>query len=194
MRDLLRVSLFVVLIPLIGACASASAGSKAAARPDLVIPPPPPHVVPITPEPVVEPVAEIPGPPTAAPAPRPGRTRETPSRPAEAKPEAKPGESKPDQPAAETPVSPATPPAPAPQLRPADSSAAEGIVRASLERTKAMLETIDYRRLTNVRKKAYNDAKRFMQQAEDALKAGNAVFAQGVATKAETLVRELAGK
>ena len=48
--------------------------------------------------------------------------------------------------------------------------------------------------MNNERKKAYNDAKLFIQQAEDAIKQGNFVFAQGMANKAETLARELAGK
>jgi hypothetical protein len=48
--------------------------------------------------------------------------------------------------------------------------------------------------LSDVRKKAYNDAKLLLQQAEDALKEGNLAFAQGVASKAETLAKELAGR
>ena len=52
---------------------------------------------------------------------------------------------------------------------------------------------MDYRQLTNVRKRYYDDAKRYLQQAEDALKGGNEVFAKGVADKAETLAKELAG-
>ena len=52
---------------------------------------------------------------------------------------------------------------------------------------------MDYAPLTNLRKKAYNDAKRFMDQAEEALKEGNLAFAQGVANKADTLAKELAG-
>src|SRR5262249_13243325 len=57
----LRVAPLIVLAPLIGvgACVSASARSKPA-EPALIIPPPPPHVVPITPEPVLEPVADVP--------------------------------------------------------------------------------------------------------------------------------------
>jgi hypothetical protein len=57
-----------------------------------------------------------------------------------------------------------------------------------------MLGGVDYGPLSNNRKKAYNDAKRFIRQAEDAIKRGNFAFAQGVATKAETLARELSGK
>jgi phage shock protein A len=78
-------------------------------------------------------------------------------------------------------------------LRTAESTGAEGTVRATIDHTRQMLEKVDYRRLSTVRKKAYDDAKRFAQQAEDALKAGNTTFAQGVAAKGETLARELAG-
>lgn len=194
MRRLLLVTPLVVLA---AGCASASGGNPAD-RPDLVVPPPPAHVVPITPEPVIEPVADVPAPPSAsAPAGRgAGRaSRETPPKPAasEAKPEAKPGETKPDTAAEAAP--PATPPpAPAPQLRTAESSGAEAAVRGAIERTRNLLNSIDYRLLTPARRKAYDDAKGFAQQAEDALKAGNMVFAQSVATKAEALAKELAGK
>jgi hypothetical protein len=67
-------------------------------------------------------------------------------------------------------------------------------VHATVERATTMLGGVDYGPLSNDRKKAYNDAKRFIRQAEDALKRGNFAFAQGVATKAETLARELSGK
>jgi outer membrane biosynthesis protein TonB len=176
-----------------GACATASAKSKEADRPDLAVPPPPPHVVPITPEPVLEPVADMPATPSAAPAAKPPRNpREAAPRPAatEAKADPKPEPAPPPDPA---PV-PVVPPAPAPQLRTTDSNAAEGGIRASIDRTRGLLSNIDYRRLTSARKRAYDDAKRFVQQAEDALKDGNAVFAQGVAGKAEILAKELAGK
>jgi phage shock protein A len=53
---------------------------------------------------------------------------------------------------------------------------------------------VNFNRLSNERKKAYNDAKMYLQQAEDALKQGNFVFAQNIANKAESLARELAGK
>ena len=48
--------------------------------------------------------------------------------------------------------------------------------------------------LSDERKKAYNDAKMFLDQAESALKQGNYVFAQGVAAKGETLAHDLAGR
>jgi hypothetical protein len=187
----------IVLAPLAGACASASAKTPGGDRPDLMIPPPPPHVIPINAEPIVEPVSELPAGTgsTGAPAGRgSGRgNRESSPRPAgDTKPEAKPEAKPPETPPPPEPV-PVAPPTPAPQLRTTESSAAEAAVRASIDRTKSLLANVDYRRLTTARRRAYDDAKRFSQQAEDALKAGNAIFAQGMATKAETLAKELAG-
>jgi hypothetical protein len=197
MRTLLRIAPLVVLAPLLGvgvsACASASA--KTQDRPDLVMPPPPPHVVPITPEPVVDPVADIPFANTNTPANRQARgARDTsPKAPPVDKPETKPSaELKPEAPIAEAPLPP-MPAGPTPQLR-AEGAATETTVRASVDRARNLLNTVDYRHLTAARRKAYDDAKAFAAQAEDALKAGNVVFAQGVATKAETLAKELAGR
>jgi hypothetical protein len=184
---------FAALIPLLGACASASATGKAADRPDLVIPPPPSHVVPITPEPIVEPVGEVPSlPSTGAPKPpaRPAAPRPAP----DSRTEAKPGEVKPETPPETTPQPvPQPPAAPAPQLRTAESTTTQVAVRATIDRTKSILSTVDYRQLTNVRKRAYDDAKRFLQQAEDALKGGNEVFAKGVADKADPQAKQPAG-
>ena len=45
-----------------------------------------------------------------------------------------------------------------------------------------------------MRKTAYNDAKLLLEQADDALKEGNMAYAQGLANKAETLAKELAGR
>jgi hypothetical protein len=183
----------------LGACASAPTAGD---QPGLTVPPPPAHVVPITPEPVVEPVGEIPAPPsTTAPAGRGSArgTRESPPKPGagDARTDTKPGETKPDQPAQpDTPpvAAPVAPPPPAPQLRTAESSGAESNVRGTIERARNLLNGVDYRRLTRARQKAYDDAKAFAQQADDALKVGNVAFAQGVATKAETLAKDLAGR
>ena len=179
----------------VSACASASASPKGS-EPGLVIPAPPPHVVPITPEPIVEPVGEIPGGTSSAPAgvsaPRTGRgTREAAPRPAatESRPEAKPGETAAPPEPLPTPVAP--PSGPPPQLRTADSAGTEGTVRTTIERARQILATVDYRHLTIERRKAYDDAKKFADQADEALKQGNVVFAQGVAAKAETLAKEL---
>jgi hypothetical protein len=192
MSKLLKAAPLIVVVPLLAACASASA--KSAGGPDLVVPPPPPHVIPINAEPVIEPVADVPAPPSPGARP-PARPPAPKPAAGDSKPAPKAGEAKPETPPVEPPpAAPAPPPAPAPQLRTTESSGAEAAVRVSLERTKQLLSGVDYRKLNAVRRKAYDDANRFSQQAEDALKTGNVVFAQGVATKAETLARELANK
>ncbi|HEY2431205.1 MAG TPA: hypothetical protein VGI12_00930 [Vicinamibacterales bacterium] len=199
MKSLLPAAAAILIAAMAAACASANAKGKDDA-PALDVPPPPAHVVPIPPEPIVEPVGELPA-PAVPPATR-GTTRgarETTARPpiAAEKPEAKPGDAaKPaDQGAApETPLPAPAPVAPAPQLRTPESNGAEATVRATIDRTRGVLSNVDYGRLNKARQKAYEDARTFAQQAEDALKAGNVVFAQSVAEKAEALARELAGK
>jgi outer membrane biosynthesis protein TonB len=177
-------------VPLLTACASAQA--RAPDKPALNVPPPPPHVIELPAEPV-EPVGEIPATPAAAPR----STRSTSPKPEPTRPPEKP-ETKPDQPV-ETPPVPVAPPPPASnaQLRTpqtADAEAAAKAVRTTIDKAKNALATVNFGPLSNERKKAYNDAKLFMQQAEDALKEGNIVYAQAVAAKAETLARELAGR
>lgn len=193
MRKTLIAAPLLVLTSLVGVSACASASKpKPADQPGLVIPLAPPHVIPITPEPVVEPVAEAPAPPAPS-----GTTTRNAGRGArDVSPKA--AENKPGVPTAEVttpqPETPAPPSGPPPQLRTADSPATEATVRASVDRARQLLSTVDYRRLTKERQKAYDDAKKFADQADEALKTGNVVFAQGVAGKAETLARELSGR
>jgi hypothetical protein len=183
-------------VVVLSGCASAQAKSKPADRPALMVPPPPPRVIEPAAELSPEPVADL---PSAASSTRQGRStpREASPKPpaTESKPEAKAGEQKPIEP---PPVEPSPQPVqPNPQLRTpqtADTSGAAKNVRATIGSARTMLNTVNYGPLNNERKKAYNDVKLFIQQAEDALKQENLVFAQGVATKAETLARELAGK
>jgi len=196
MNKLLRVATLAVLAPLwAGACASAPKTS--ASGPALVIPPPPPHVVPINTEPILEPVGEIPGgtAPVTAPANRTGRgNRDTGPRPqnTDSRPETKPeGTATPEAP---PPVTPPPPAGPLPQLRTGEGPGTEATVRATIDRARQMLNGVDYRLLPNIRKRAYDDAKKFADQADEALKQGNVVFAQGVAGKAETLAKELSGR
>lgn len=180
-------------VPLLGWLALASACAthvKAKApieRPNLDVPPPPPRVVEPAPVPEMtpEPVPDLP------PVPPPARPRPSQPRPQPAEPKA---EAKPEQAPAETP---AAPPANPPQLRTpqtADGTEAEKTVRTTIDRARNVLSTVNFNPLSNERKKAYNDAKAFIQQAEDAAKNGNYVFAQSLANKAETLATELAGK
>jgi hypothetical protein len=185
-------------IPLValltGACASASAKAPTE-RPALVVPAPPPRLIEPAPEPPPEPVNDIPAAPSPTPPGRPGRTREAAAKSPEGKSETKTEPPKP----VETPIEPVAPPPQQPpaQLRTpetSDSSGAAKTVHAMIERARNLLNSVDYGPLSKDRKKAYNDAKLFLQQAEDGLKQGNVVFAQGVATKAETLARELANR
>jgi outer membrane biosynthesis protein TonB len=181
----------------LGAAGCVSAQAKGSDKPALNVPPPPSHVVELPAEPL-EPVGEIPS-PNATPPPRPGRTtRDSPPKPqnGEAKPENKPADT-PPAPETAPATTPAAPPAAAPQLRTpetADPGAAAKNARNTIESARSTLAKVNFGPLNSERKKAYNDAKLFIQQAEDALKEGNIVFAQAVATKAETLAHELAGR
>jgi outer membrane biosynthesis protein TonB len=105
-------------------------------------------------------------------------------------------ENKPETPApVEQPPAPPQPPA-SPLRTPstANDNEAAGTVRATIDRGRGFLASVDFGMLSNERKKAYNDAKMFLDQAESALKQGNYAFALGVANKGETLARDLAGK
>lgn len=194
MRKALLATAIVALAPLLTACASASA--KTVDRPALNVPPPPPRVIEPSPEPAPEPVGDIPTAPTA-PAARSGRPQREAAKPPanDPKNEAKPADPpKPETPPAADPVAPVQPPAQLRTPQTADTSGAAKNVQATIDRARSTLSKVDFAPLNNERKKAYNDAKRFMDQAEAALKEGNYVFAQAVATKAETLAKELAGR
>lgn len=194
MRKALASLALIGLIPLV-ACSATLKAKAAPERPALDVPPPPPRVIEPTPPPEAapEPVPDLP----PAPAPtRPNRT--TTVRPNPQPPDTK-LEPKPETAPLEAPTQgpPVQPVAKVPQLvtpQTADAAEAEKNVRATLDRAKVLLSTVNYNPLSNERKKAYNDAKAFIQQAEDAIKQRNYVFAQGVATKAETLANELAGR
>jgi outer membrane biosynthesis protein TonB len=187
MSTVVRAGLLVVLTALSGACVTTRAATPAD-RPALVVPPPPPRV--ITPPPVAEttpqpePVGELPTASKPPARPRPPQPKEP------VKPDPKP-ETPPDT----APIPPVTPPLAQPQLRvPESGDASARQVRDIIERTRRMLLGIDYGPLSDVRKKAYDDAKIFAQQAEDALKLNNVVFAKELADKAERLAKELQGR
>jgi outer membrane biosynthesis protein TonB len=183
----------IMLLPMAG-CASAQAKGRGDEVPALNVPPPPPRVIEAVPEPLPEVIVEPIVPPTTTTPNRPSRppVKEPKAQPSEAKPaEQKPPETPPTEPAAVV----LPPPAPSAQLRtPQTAATSEANVRATVERARTILNGVNFGALSTERKKAYNDAKLFIQQAEDALKQGNVVFAQGVAAKAETLARELAGR
>ncbi len=165
---------------------AACAKAKAASVPDgppLSVPQPPERVLaPVeTPPPVVAAAPAPEPPPPAAPAPR------TPPRPAPREVEARP------QP---------TPPPPAQadatrDLRPAaaaSNAATERAVRDVLVRANRDLGRIDYGKLSADGRAQYEQSKRFSQQADQALKERNLVFAPTLADKAATLAAELLGR
>ena len=187
----------VALAALSGSACASAAAKAPVDRPAMNVPAPPPRVLEPPAELDPEPVGDLPSPPTTTPTTsRPNRQREKNNNTADAKPEVKP-EAKPAE-VTPPPPEPAAPPAAPPaQLRTpqtADPSGAAKTVQATIDRARASLNSINFTAQSDERKKAYNDVKRFINQAEDAMKQGNFVFGQAVAAKAETLARELAGK
>ena len=168
-----------------GGCARAQA-KTAAAGPPLDVPSPPERVLAPVEEPVIvaAPPPETPSPPAAA-APR------TPPRPPARRPETeRPAET--PAPAASTPVQPA--PEPPRELRPASpaaDAAAERETRDALTRASSALSRVDYGKLNADSRAQYDQSKRFMEQAQQALKDRNFVFAATLADKAATLAAGL---
>jgi hypothetical protein len=70
----------------------------------------------------------------------------------------------------------------------------ERAIRALARRAQADLNRVDYESLGRDARANYDQAKRFITQAEEALKAKNLVFAETVADKAATLAGQLAGR
>jgi hypothetical protein len=156
--------------------------------PPLEMPAPPPRVL----APVEEPVAAAPVEQTE-PAPAPANAnRRTPPRRTEPaqKPEALPAEQAP-APQATTPE-PSRPPEPLPTLK--APGAAEKPIRDRIIIAQRDLGRVDYARLSEDGRSQYEQSKRFIQQAEQALKDQNFVFAQTLADKAATLAAELLGR
>jgi outer membrane biosynthesis protein TonB len=170
---------------------SAAACAKLQARtepemPTLSPPPPPPRVV----ERYVE---ELPAvaeaPPAEYPAPITTATRAAPKPPAPRAVEPTP---KPEPPPVE-PERPAAAPPPSLTLKPAPGaeSPSQESVRTLLNRAAKDLSRVNYGTLKQDGKTQYDTAKRFMQQAEEALRGGNLIFAGTLADKAATMASVL---
>ena len=67
-------------------------------------------------------------------------------------------------------------------------------VSLTLTRANNDLSRVDYRALNNDARTQYDTAKRFVQQADRALREKNLVFAKSVADKAAALAAQLAGR
>jgi hypothetical protein len=70
----------------------------------------------------------------------------------------------------------------------------ERAIRALSRRAQADLNRVDYESLGHDARANYDQAKRFITQAEEALRVKNLVFAETVADKAATLAGQLAGR
>jgi len=185
---------FLLALLLIGLASSGCARPQAKTTPDgppLDMPAPPPRDVVATGADAPPPVPPEPArgaPPRARPAPAREQPRE--SRPEPAKPDAVPAV---DAPKPETEAPPRTPSTL--QTKPAgEEGDVERSVRVALTRANSDLSRVDYRTLNPDAKTQYDYAKRFIRQAEDALRAKNVVFAKTVADKASALAAQLAGR
>jgi hypothetical protein len=183
------------LVAAVIAAASACAPRKAAVTPEppaLAVPVVPPRVLaPLPePEPPVEAVAEAETPsaprrpPRQAPRPRPDAPREAPraETPAEA------GTTPPAEP------KPAEPAAPLRTPQTANDQQAERRIRDALGRAAKTLSQVNVRNLGFDARQQYDSARRFVDQAHGALKAGNYMFASYLADKADALARGLSGR
>jgi len=172
------------------ALAAGCAKARAATVPDgppLAMPLPPPRVF----APIDEPLAATPvvagTPATEAPQVtprRPPRGRPTPATPEPEKVEA-------------APLPPQPVPEPPRELRAASAPAdaeADRKVRALLALASRDLANVDYRKLSAAGREQYDQAKSFGEQADEALKQRNYVFASTLADKAAKLATELLGR
>ena len=70
----------------------------------------------------------------------------------------------------------------------------ERTIRTVLARATADLSRINYRTLNADARMQYDTAKRFVNQAQEAVRAKNLVFAKNLADKAALLAAQLAGR
>ena len=177
----MRVALIVLLTAGLGACAA-----KAQVRSEMPVPPldppaPPPRVVAVY-EPEPEPIA-------IAPAAEPATPVRPPARPP--RPEQKP------EPAATTPepVESVVRPAPGPSLTltptPGSEVQTANAIRELLGRATRDLSRVNVSSLNSDGRAQYETARRFIQQANEALIARNIVFAGKLADKAVTMAAVL---
>jgi hypothetical protein len=172
----------LILIVMLGigsgiGCAKARANTEPVLLPDLLPPPPPPRIVETYP---LDPL------PTIAPSPVESALA-IPPAPPPAPPPAKPEPPKVDPPVV-VPERPA-PGAPSLTLKPGPSGQAqtEASIRAHLERALQDLQRVKYAALNADGRAQYESARTFIQQAEEALKGANLMFASKLADKAATM-------
>lgn len=172
-------------------CATAQAKADPFAGPALAPPPPPVRTVTpveLPPEPAEPPSDPDPGPTPVVIKPS--------SRPASPRPDR--GASKSAEKADDAPAGAAQAGVPGAALQPLQTTAnvaeLERDARVRMTQASRDLDRTDYRQLSGDRRTQYDTAKRFIQQASDALRVKNVVFAVQLADKAATLAAALAGK
>ena len=185
-----KLWLLVLMAPLAAACAHAQAKTT----PDM-----PALEMPSAPPRDVEP-AEVEVPPPATLVTEPARNPPArPRPPAPPAPRPEPPKAEPpklDTPPVELPKveEPAKPPTTL-QTTPATAEGeVERGIRASLLRAGSDLNRVDYRALNADARTQYDMAKRFVAQADDAIRTKNLVFAKNLAEKAATIAAQLAGR
>lgn len=191
------MKIFLALVLVVGGAIAAGC-TKAQAK---VVPEPPALEVPMPPPRNVE-ATEQPEPPPPVVPPEEPAAPATPPRPRPVPANAQRPESRPEPPRTETPTSPEP-------LRPADETRApdtlqttpavrqaqvERTIRDTLTSASSNLNKVDYRALNADARTQYDQAKRFISQAQDALREKNLVFAANLAEKANTLASQLSGR
>jgi len=183
---------FVLLALLASGCARAHA-KTAPDSPPLEMPAPPardvepagagtPAPMPLVQEPARSTPAR-PRPPTQQP------PRAEPSKVDPPKPEPAPAEA--PKPVVEDPAKPTT----TLQTAPATvEGEVERAIRTTLTKATADLNRVDYRALNADARTQYDTAKRFIGQADEAMRAKNLVLAKNLAEKAGTLAAQLGGR
>jgi len=191
--------LYLLVLVCLAAAPSACVRAQAKVTPDqpLDVPTPPPREVDVNDSEPPAPVPLVSEPARNAPA----RSRATqpprtePPRPDATRPEQPP---LPEAPKPPEEVKPPAPPAPPPTVLQTTPATAEGeverAIRGTMARASADLNRIDYRALNNEARTQYDMAKRFVQQADAALREKNHQFARTLADKAAVIAAQLAGR
>ena len=185
----------LLLVMTASGCARARASTVPAAVPEvpevtggppLDVPAPPPRVVlPLA----VEFEAPEPAPTPEDPRPTPPRQRGA-TTPADAPAPSGPTavDEAPRQPSLPPPASATLQTTPA-----AEQGEVERAIRTTMARASAGLDRIDYRALNADARMQYNTARRFIEQAEEAIRIKNLPFAKNLADKADVLMTQLPG-
>ncbi|MEP6782159.1 MAG: hypothetical protein ABI983_00740 [Acidobacteriota bacterium] len=177
----MRVLSIVLLTASLGACAAKAQVRTEVELPPLDPPPPPPRVVAV--------YAPDPEPLPVTPAVEPAAQVKPPARPA--RPEQKPEQAATSPEPAEAVAHPPTPPSLTMTPSPGSESQTVAAIRDLLGRATRDLSRVNAASLSGDGRAQYETARRFIQQAEEALKARNIVFAGKLADKAATMAAVL---